>query len=350
MAKNDTQSEEKSLPPSEKKLRDGRKKGQVSSSRDLISGVGLLAMIVYLLLVWPTLRDHVIELLTLVSRVASDPFDSAWRQAGEAFMRVIGIATIPATVCLIFVSVVAGMIGSYGPVFSFEPVKPNFEHINPASGLKRIFSVRNATEFGKSTLKVLILGSVFFLVLRSWLGPMFHAANCGEQCLAPLLISALMPIAAVACFSFIAVGFLDMRLQRWLFLRDMRMTKTEHKRERKDIEGDPLILGERRRLRARAGRVVGRLGLPAASVLIVGQDHVTGLRYHREKAPLPVVVAKARGERALAMREEARRLGIPVVVDEDLAIELTERHAQGDFLRQQHFPAVAQILVENRLT
>ena len=345
MAGKDTQSEEKSLPASEKKLRDSRKKGQVSSSRDLISGFGLLAMIAYLLIVWPTLRDHVVELVDLVSRIAAEPFATSWQMAIDASAKVIGIAVLPAIACLILVSVIAGIIGTYGPVFSFDPVKPNFEHINPAAGLKRIFSMRNAVEFGKSAAKVAILGSVFFLVLRSWLAPMFHATTCGEGCLVPLLISSLMPIAAVAVLSFIMIGFVDMRLQRWLFLHDMRMTKTEHKRERKDIEGDPLILSERRRQRQRQGQLVGRLGLPAASVVVVGPNHLAGLRYHRTTAPLPVIVVKARGERALAMRDEARQRGIPVIEDAGLATALAERHAQGDYLRQQHFAAVAQVLI-----
>jgi type III secretion protein U len=349
MAKNDNQSEQKSLPASDKKLRDGRRKGQVSSSRDLISGFGLLAMIGYLLLFWPTMRDHVVELLDLVSRVAADPFVTSWPIAVETAGRVIGVTVLPAIACLVFVSVVAGIIGTYGPVFSFDPIKPNFEHINPAAGLKRIFSMRNAVEFAKGALKVLILGSVFFLVLRSWLEPMFHAANCGEHCLVPLLLSSLMPIAAVAILSFITIGFFDMRLQRWLFLHDMRMTKTEHKRERKDIEGDPLILGERKRERQRQSRITGRLGLPSAVIVIVGPDHLAGIRYHRKAAPLPLIVVKARGERAAELREEAGRLGIPVVADEPLATALAERHAPGDHLGQQHFPAVAQLLISHGL-
>ncbi len=349
MAANDTQSEQKSLPPSEKKLRDARKKAQVSSSRDLISGFGLLAMIAYLLIVWPTLRDHVLELVNLVSRVSAEPFTQASAQAIEASANLITIAVLPAIACLVFASVVAGMVGTYGPVFSFDPVKPNFEHINPAAGLKRIFSARNAVEFAKGALKVAILGGVFFLVLRSWIEPMFHVPNCGESCLVPLLVSALMPIAAVAALSFIMIGFVDMRLQRWLFLRDMRMTKTEHKRERKDIEGDPLILNERRRQRQRQGLLVGRLGLPAASVVVVGPDHLAGIRYHRIKAPVPVIVVKARGERAQTMRGEAYKLGIPISENEALAAALAERHAQGDYLRQQHFAAVAQVLIEQGL-
>ena len=39
MAEQENQSEQKSLPASDKKLREARKKGRVSSSRDLVSGL-----------------------------------------------------------------------------------------------------------------------------------------------------------------------------------------------------------------------------------------------------------------------------------------------------------------------
>jgi type III secretion protein U len=349
MAEKENQSEQKSLPASDKKLRDARKKGQVSSSRDLISGVGLLAIILYLLLVWPTLRDQVIALIDLVARLSTAPFGVAWRTALPAAMTLIWIAVAPAVGILILASVSGGMIGTYGPVFSFHPIKPNFDHINPGMGLKRIFSLRNVVEFAKGAFKVVILGTVLFFVLRAWLQSMFHAANCGEHCIGPLLLEALRPIIAVAILAFIGIGVLDTGLQRWLFLRDMRMTKTEQKRERKDIEGDPLILGERRRERNRQSRMVGRLGLRVATVVVAGPEHLAALRYHSTQVPLPLVVAKARGERAAAMLAEASALGIHIVEDPALAVGLVDHHGLGDPIQQEYFTDVAQILVTQNL-
>lgn len=105
--------------------------------------------------------------------------------------------------------------------------------------------MRNVVEFGKILFKVTLLGSVLFLVLRYWLQAMFYVPNCGEACAVPVLLAAIKPILAVAALVFIVLGIMDVSIQRWLFLRDMRMTKTEYKRERKDLEGDPLIAGAR---------------------------------------------------------------------------------------------------------
>lgn len=350
MAGQDSQSEEKNQPATEKKLRDGRKKGQTSQSRDLISGFGLLAMTAYLLFTWSRIRDHIIEFMNLLSRLLAQPFDIAVRLALPTALDILWFYVVQAVFVLIFIIIIAGIMGTHGPIFSFDPLKPNFDHINPAKGLTRIFAMKNAVEFGKSFLKMLILGTVFFMVLRVSLRPLFHIPNCGEHCLAPMLLSSLYPIAAVAVFSFIVLGFLDMPLQRWLFLRDMRMTKTEQKRERKDIEGDPLIMGERKKERQRGGKKTTRFGLSASSVVIVGDEQLIGLLYHPDTAPLPVVVAKSREERAREMRAEAGELDIPVVYDEGLSRTITERHKLGDYLHQEFFAPVAQILVSQRLT
>lgn len=344
----DNNTEQKSLPASNKKLRDARRKGRVSSSRDLISGFGLLAMLIYLLIVWPTIRDRILTLLDLVARLSLESFDVAWPMAVGVTFQLVWLTIAPAVAVLVFVSVVTGMVGTFGPVFSFDPVKPNFEHINPATGLKRLFSLRNVTEFAKSVFKVLLLAGVLFLVLRYWLQAMFHAPNCGEACVVPLLIAAAKPILAVTALAFIVMGFSDIALQRWLFLREMRMTRSEMKRERKDMEGDPLILSARKRERQIQGQSP-RLGLASANLMIAGEGHIAGLRYDRKKVPVPMVVFKSSGNTVDAVRDAAAKLDIPVMEDAALAMALASQHRQGDPLHPRHFPTVARMLVAQNL-
>lgn len=342
-------SEEKSLPASDKKLRDARKKGQVSSSRDLISGFGLLTMIIYLLFYWPTIRDQTIALVDLVGRLPAEPFAGAWRVALETTVSILWLTILPAVGILVLTSIVIGIVGTLGPVFSFETVKPNFEHINPVSGLKRLFSMRSVVEFAKSLVKVVLLGTVLFFVLRSWMRDLFQAPTCGEECLTPLILAALKPIIAIAALAFIIIGITDVSLQRWLFRRDMRMTKTEMKRERKEQEGDPQIRGKLRRDRQEMARLSVKVGLPQSTVVIASPDFLAGLCFDRKKAPVPVIVAKARNEHVSDLRKQAHSLGIVVIDDASLAEMLVERHGLGDPIKQNLFPAVAGILVANNL-
>jgi type III secretion protein U len=343
------ESEQKSLPASEKKLRDARRKGQVSSSRDLISGVGLFAVVIYLLFAWTFTRDQIVQLVDLVSGSYGLPFVDRWHMAASAVSSIVLYAVVPAVIVLVVTSIVTGMMATLGPIFAFELVKPNFDHVNPATGLKRIFSLRNAVEFLKGLVKVVAVAVALWLVLRSFLQPLLETPSCGENCIVPLLLEAVKPLIIVALLAFLLIGCLDFGIQRWMFLRDMRMTKTEMKRERKDMEGDPHIRAERRRMRNIMAVQASRIGVKHATLVVADGEHLGAVRYHRQHTPVPTVVAKATGEAARAMRAEAIRLGIVVVEDPTLAESLSKRHRPGDMLKRELFAPVAAVLVRNGL-
>jgi type III secretion protein U len=339
------ETEQKSLPASEKKLRDARRKGQVSHSRDLVTGVTLTLMFIYLLLAGPALGDRLTDLVAAVSQSVERPFGEAGSPAVRLAVEVLLLASLPPVAIVVVGDLVSGMASTFGPVFSFDPVKPRFDHINPAQGLKRIFSVRNAVEFAKAAVKVAVLGAAFFLIMRGTIGSLFETPVCGEPCLVTAALAAMKPLAATAAVAFVAIGLLDLLVQRRLFLRDMRMTRTESKRERKDLEGDPLIRGERRRTRQQFAVRDVRIGIRRAVIAIVHEDQLVGLRYRPGETPVPVVVCKGRGEAGTAMLAEARQLGIPIVDNAAFVTTLAARHAVGDTIVPELFQVAAETLV-----
>jgi type III secretion protein U len=339
------ETEQKSLPASAKKLRDARRKGQVPHSRDLVTGVSLTMLFIYLVLAGPTLTDRLTALMEVASRSVDPPFSEAGGQAVRLALEIVLLASLPPVVIVVIGDVLSGMASTFGPVFSFDPVKPKFEHINPAQGLKRIFSVRNAVEFAKAAAKVIILGTAFFMILRGMIGPLFEIPVCGEPCLTTAAVAAIKPLAATAAVAFVAIGLVDLLVQRRLFLRDMRMTRTESKREVKDLEGDPLIRGERRRMRTQFTSRNVRVGIRHAVIAIMHEDQIVGLRYRPGETPVPVVVCKGRGEAGRAMLAEARQLGIPTVDNAAFAADLAARHAVGQTIVPDLFKVAAETLV-----
>jgi type III secretion protein U len=212
-------------------------------------------------------------------------------------------------------------------------------------GAKRIFSSKNVMEFAKSLVKVVIVTVAFWTVLRGYIPPLFQTPSCGEGCLGQMVISTLQPLAVTAVIAFVVIGILDMPLQRHLFLKEMRMSLTEKKKEMKELEGNPLIKGERRRLQfmfARAKKV--RKGVRHAAFVIAQEDRVVGILYHRVDEPLPLICSKARGQAGDEMVAEARRLGIPVVEDASL-VDVLIPHAVGDQIPQDSYTDIARLLV-----
>ncbi|MGA7810659.1 EscU/YscU/HrcU family type III secretion system export apparatus switch protein [Bradyrhizobium sp.] len=340
------ESEEKSLPASQKKLRDARRKGQVPHSRDLVSGFTLTLMLIYLWLAWPALGDRLVELMDIIPEFVDLPFVEAASRALRLSLEVLLLASLPLIAILVVGDLVAGIAGTLGPVFSFDLVKLKFERINPAEGLKRIFSVRNVVEFAKSAVKVVVLCTAFVVILRGTIQSLFEIPVCGAWCLTAEVVEAAKPLVATAAVAFLTVGLFDLLIQRQLFLRDMRMTRTENKRERKELEGDPLLRRERRRRRVlQVAAGTGNVGISRAVIAIMHGDQVVGLRYRTGETPVPFVVCKADGQAGLAMLAELRERGIPIVDDAEFVAALAAKHRVGDMIDAELFPAVARALV-----
>ena len=339
------EAEEKGLPASDKKLREARRKGQVPQSRELISGFTLFAALAYLYFVWPTLWKYLDELVEIVAATANGSFwDTSLRAARHAIVALF-IVLGPMVGISVVVTLVFGVIATRGPVFSIEPLKPQFDRISPAKGLKKIASLRNVIEFVKGLAKVVMLASLFVVMLLSWLRPLFDAPSCGESCIQNMILALLTPLGFVGALAFVVIGIIDVPIQRWLFLRDMRMTKTEYRREFKDLEGDPLIRQELQRQRREAVSNPVKLGLKNANLVIVERDRVVALRYVRGETQIPVVVAKGQGRVADVMTAEAGRLAIPIIEDPPLAGALFDTTRTGSFIDQDLFlPVIGHLL------
>jgi type III secretion protein U len=342
------EAEEKRLPASHKKLRDARRKGQVSQSRDLISGFTLFAALAYLFFIWPMATDYLSDLVQTVTSTGS--FEEVSLRAARHFFGLLFLVLAPLVGIIIVVAVSFGMLGTLGPVFSFEPLKPQFDHINPAKGLKKIASLRNVIEFVKGLAKVIFLAGLFVFILVAWLQPMFDAPACGASCIEPMIRAVLVPLGIAAALAFIVIGIIDVPIQRWLFLRDMRMTTTEYKREHKDIEGHPLIRQELQRQRREVLTQPVKLGLKNAVIVFAAGDRLVALRYVKGETPVPVVVGKGQGRIAWEMADEARGFGIPVVEDSAVAEPLFESARTGGYIGQDFFSPVVRHLVRLGLT
>jgi len=342
-------SEEKSLPASTKKLRDARNKGQVPKSQDLVTGMVILACTVCLA---ATSSDVVVkarELLELVARIYIEPFSAVWPRVQGLAIELLFAAAWPvlsvtvATVILTNVTVMGGMI------FSGEPIKPQYERIDPVQGFKRIFSMRSVIEVLKTLFKLVVLSVAFVLVYRTGLQSLMESARCGAPCVYSSFFQLLTPLVITGIIAFLAVGLLDVLMQRWLFGREMRMTKSDQKRENKDSDGDPLIKRERHRQRRAMQALATKRGVHNAT-LMIGEagGWAVAVRYVRGETPVPVIVSRAGPQESAKLVAEAGLHGIARAVNSRLAQRIAVK-AVGEAVPDDTFQAVADILVGARL-
>src|SRR5262245_502078 len=339
------QSEEKTLPATARKIAEEQRKGRVSHSRDLVDGAVLFAAFGYLAFAWPMMRDELLRLAGAVGDLTVQPFPQALESALTTAASVLLWCVGPLLALVAVIGILAGMAGTLGPVLSLAQLAPKLEKLNPVQGLTRIVSLRNLVELVKSFGKIAILIAVFAFILPAWLQPLFEVPACGASCLVPTLVAILKPLMTTAAIVFLVLGTVDAVVQYRLFLRDMRMSKTELKREHKDNEGDPLVRGERRRRFMGMIELATSTGIRKVSVAIADGDHFVGLRYVRGETALPMVVAKGRGAAGARMIQRARQDGIPVVHDRELVAALASRHALGKPVERDLFRPVALVLV-----
>ncbi|MBD8804416.1 MULTISPECIES: EscU/YscU/HrcU family type III secretion system export apparatus switch protein [Pseudomonas syringae group] len=343
-------SEEKSQPATDKKLRDARKKGQVAKSQDLVSGVVILLCTLCIAVLLPRARAQVEALIDLTANIYIEPFADVWpRLLDHAEQIVLGI-TLPVVAVTVAAVILTNIVTMRGVVFSVEPVKPDIKRIHPGEGFKRIFAMRNLIEFLKGLVKVVLLALAFYIVGRQALQALMESSRCGAGCIESTFYLVLKPLVFTVLAAFLLVGAVDVMMQRWLFGRDMKMSRSEQKRERKDVDGDPLIKRERQRQRREMQALATKLGLGRASLMIgIGGNWVVGVRYVRGETPVPVVVCRGSPEESVQLLAQAAPLGIAVWADAGLAEQIAKRSVAGDPVPENTFQAVADALVAHRL-
>ncbi|WP_222909948.1 EscU/YscU/HrcU family type III secretion system export apparatus switch protein [Pseudomonas sp. DNDY-54] len=351
MAGQQSDSEEKTLPPSDKKLRDARKRGQVSKSQDMVTAMTLLGCTLTVAIMLPAAEAQVRALFDLAAQLYVEPFDDVWPRLLEMAERLLLATALPILAVTVGCAVLTNIVTMRGVVFSGEPIKPDFKRINPVDGFKRIFSMRSLIEVLKALIKVSLLSVALFVVGKSGLQALMGSSRCGTDCMVSVAYQLLIPLVVTVLIAYLALGGLDLLLQRWLFRREMRMTWSEQKRERKDIDGDPLIKRERQRLmREMQGLSSRRTGLENASLMIGTEDGwLVGVRYVRGETPVPVVVCSASPGNTAQLLAQSAQLQVPRFSDAQLAERIGKRTVAGDPIPANVFQAVADALVAARL-
>lgn len=335
---------EKTEQPSQKKLDDAKKKGQSPKSQDINAAAGLLVVTVCLSAASATALSHLERLFSLASgvglqaRTDSDMFAVAYDIAIEGLWIVL-----PFVVAAIFV----GLIASFAQVgfnITFEPLTPNFDKVNPGSGLKKLISLRSIIEFVKTVFKALLVGSVIAIITMGLIPLMVGAATQTPTGVATVAWTAMLKLFVAAVIALVVLGPVDFALQRWLFIRDQRMDKDELKREYKEMEGDPMVKGQRKRLAFEMANSDPKKTVPNATVVVTNPTHyAVALRYQPGVTPLPLIVAKGADAQAMEIRRIAEASGVPIVGDPPLARALFKVPVD-ETVPEALFEAVATVL------
>jgi type III secretion protein U len=190
-----------------------------------------------------------------------------------------------------------------------------------------------------------LLSLIIFIVIRSAIGDLVRSGSCGLNCGVAMFSHLMTYVIVFSMAIFIIAAAADYALERWQYTKSLMMTKDEVKREYKEMEGDPHIKGRRRQLHRELVNNDSVRSTRRASAVVTNPTHIAvALRYDRDEAPLPVVLAKGEDLIALQIREVAEEYDVPIMENVDLARALYDRAEIDQLIPGDLIEPVAEVL------
>jgi type III secretion protein U len=335
---------EKTEQPTPKRLRDARKKGQVAKSREVTSAVVIIGLFLYLWIGFNYILGHLKQMVLFPTNFYGSAFKNALGLVFEGTIREMLLIIIPIVGFALVLAVMSNFF-QIGFLFSFEPVKPDLKKINPAEGVKRIFSMNNLIELLKSIIKIGFLGFLIYKIIKDAIDPLLKMPYLGIGGVLMLLSSILKKIVVFSSGAFSVVAAADYFWQKKQYIKKLMMTKEEVKQEYKEMEGDPLIKSKRRQLHRELVMNDTLQRTRKATVIITNPTkRAIALYYEKGKTKLPIVLAKGENLLAKRMIEIAQEEGIPVVQNVPLAQALYEHVNIDQYIPGDLIKPVAEVL------
>lgn len=340
---------EKTEEPTAKKLSEARKEGQVAKSTELVTAVSLLTLFLSIKMfignIYNSFISNYIKSYSSIEKYAGEEFNNNTAQSllQDGLFSILKI--ILPLMIISFVAVIVVNMFQVKWLITTKPLSPKFSKFNPVSGFKRIFSMDKLLEMGKELLKIAVIVYVVYSTLKNRqyiLGMLYNM----DMTAAILFIgNIVLDLGMKISFIFVIIGVADYIYQKFKFKKDMRMTKQEVKDEYKQSEGDPQIKGKIRSKMREASQRRMMQQLPEADVVITNPTHfAAAIKYDKETAEAPVLLAKGADYLALKIKEIARENKIVIVENKPLARMLYYNVEIGNEIPPELYQMTAEVL------
>lgn len=337
---------EKEHEPTQKKLDDARKKGEIARSTDLTVAASyggfLLASLAFGTAAFQSAGTRLMAPLDRAPEMIAVVFGETGgrsvtaRLAFEALWALAPWLLVPGLISL------AVLLAQRGIVFAPTKLQPKLSRISLISNAKNKFGRSGLFEFSKSFVKLLLYSSIlgFFLAVEmpKIVASMAMSPGMIMTLLSSMLVRFLLIVLVVAS----VLAGIDLMWQRAEHIRKNRMSHKEMKDELKQSEGDPTLKAARRQrgYDIATNRMLD--DVPEADVVIVNPTHyAVALKWNRAAGGAPKCIAKGVDEIAARIRELAQTNGIPIHSDPPTARGLFATVEIGEQIRTEHYRAVA---------
>jgi flagellar biosynthesis protein FlhB len=346
MADSNENDDEKTEEPSQYRIEESRKKGDVASSKELTSVLLLSGSLLTIILS----GVYVFEIFTeYIDWLYRQDFQNIYTK--EKFVDIISQSAWALVKCVapsFAASLSLGFLAQFmqiGFLFSPEILNMDIERINPIKGFGRLFSKKAMVEAVKGIFKFTVVISITYMVMRDNIGSFLgflhsdalQSLSFGKYLMAKLGFSILLGLGLVA--------LADFAWEKWSYRKKMMMTKQEAKEESKEKDGNPEVKNKIRQIQRQMAQKRMMDDVKKADVIVTNPTHISvALKYDGETMVAPALVAKGADHLALRIREIAKENDIPIVENIMLARTLYKTVKVGQGVPRSLYKAVAEIL------
>lgn len=337
---------DKTEEPTEHKLQEERKKGQVMKSQDVISTLGLLAAVGTMYgsasFMYNNIKDFWINSWRMIPT-----YDVTTRSFFLDTIEVIGVVamTLGPLLAAVFMMGIIANVAQIKLLFTVEPLKPSLKKINPISGFKQIFSVKSLMELVKQLAKLGFVGWICYSAVNGELEQFSLAPTWDIMTTVSLVGEIVMRIVKNVLLGMVVIAGIDYAFQRKQFLKQMKMSFKDLKDEYKETEGNPQIKAKIRQKMQQSAQGQMMQEVPNSNAVVTNPTHLAiAIKYDKEECPVPTVVAKGERLMAAAIKLKAEDHEIPVVENVELARALFGACEVGQAIPTELYKAVAEIL------
>ena len=342
----DENDDEKTEEPSQYKIDESRKKGDVASSKELSSVLllsgSLLTLIVCGVFFYETFSEYIdwVYRQDFKNIYTKEKFADVISHTAWTLVKCVA-PTFGASVCLGFLS----QFAQIGFLYSPEIMNMDIERINPIKGFGRLFSKKALVEAVKGVFKFTVVIVITYSVMKDNIGSFLgflhvDAAQSlvfGKYLMVKLGFSILLGLGVVA--------LADLAWEKWSYRQKMMMTKQQAKEESKEKDGNPEVKSKIRQIQRQMAQKRMMDDVKKADVIVTNPTHISvALKYDGQQMVAPSVMAKGADHLALRIREIAKENDIPIVENIMLARTLYKTVKVGHGVPRTLYKAVAEIL------
>ncbi|MBO6176462.1 MAG: EscU/YscU/HrcU family type III secretion system export apparatus switch protein [Treponema sp.] len=336
--------------PSEHRLREARKKGEIAKSTELNTAVVWLFAVLMLIILAPWMETQFEQILIyFFNNINSAKIDDP--RFYYIFLVTFLKMVLPFCGIGIVAGVVANVVQNKGWMFTPSKIQPKFSNIIPHVGQylkKTLFSLQGVFNIFKSIFKVVIISIIAFMFIRSDMEETLNFLHTGGPALAQKQVGNMTAkLLVVSAVLMVVIGVIDYVVQRREFIEKHKMSKQDVKEEFKSLEGDPETKARLERSQREMLTQNLRQAVRESDVVITNPEHyAVALGWKKDVADAPQVMAKGEDMTAQTIKRIARENDIPTVENRPLARGLYNDTSVGDIIPVDYLKAIATVYAQ----